>query len=112
LLRSARNDGEGRDRARWTKALDRLRAVEAEVRAIERATAGKPAEEEEALEAVYLARLGDHSEALRRVMKVRAPDLAALALKIELAIDEEIGSLSGGELCLAALRRDVRRLMT
>jgi hypothetical protein len=44
-------------------------------------------------------------------MKVRAPDLAALALKIELAIDEEVGSLAGGEACLAALKRDVRRLM-
>jgi hypothetical protein len=73
------------------RALARLRSVEAEVRAIERATAGKPAEAEETLEAVYLVRLGDHSEALRRLMKVRAPDLAALALKIELATDEEIG---------------------
>jgi hypothetical protein len=44
-------------------------------------------------------------------MKVRAPHLAALALKIEIAIDQEVASLSGGELCLAALRRDVRRLM-
>jgi len=44
-------------------------------------------------------------------MKVRAPDLAALALKIELALDEEIGSLTGGDACLAALKRDVRRLM-
>ena len=81
------------------------------MRGIERATAGGTAEEEEALEAVYLHRLGRHSAALRRLMKVRAPDLAALALKIELAIDEEIGSLTGGELCLAVLKRDVRRLM-
>jgi hypothetical protein len=44
-------------------------------------------------------------------MRVRTPDLPALALKIELAIDEEIGSLSGGEVCLAMLKRDVRRLM-
>ena len=95
----------------WRKALARFHAVEAEVRAIERATAGGTVEEEEALEAVYLARLGEHSAALRRLMRVRAPDLAALALKIELAIDEEVGSLSGGELCLAALKRDVRRLM-
>jgi hypothetical protein len=32
-------------------------------------------------------------------------------LKIELAIDQEVGSLTGGEICLAALKRDVRRLM-
>jgi hypothetical protein len=58
-----------------------------------------------------MARLGEHSAALLRLMKVRAPDLAALALKIELAIDQEVGSLTGGEACLAALKRDVRRLM-
>ena len=74
-------------------------------------TAGGTAEEEEALQEVYDARLEDHSAALRRLMKVRAPDLAALALKIELAIDEEVGSLTGGEACLAAVKRDVRRLM-
>ena len=81
------------------------------MRAVERATAGRTAEEEEALQEVYDARLGDHSEALRRLMKVRAPDLPALALKIGLAIDEEVWSLSGGEACLAAVKRDVRRLM-
>jgi hypothetical protein len=81
------------------------------VRAVERATAGGTLKEEEALEPVYMARLGEHSAALLRLMKVRAPDLPALAVKIELAIDEEIGSLTGGEACLAAVRRDVRRLM-
>ena len=96
---------------KWRRALARLRAAEAEVRAVARATAGGTAEEEAALQDVYDARLGDHSEALRRVMKVRAPDLEALAVKIELAIDEEVGTLTGGEACLAALKRDVRRLM-
>ena len=96
---------------KWQRALARLRAAEAEVRAVARATAGGTAEEEEGLQEVYDARLGEHSEALRRLMKVRAPDLKALALKIELAIDEEVGSLTGGEACLAAVKRDVRRLM-
>jgi hypothetical protein len=96
---------------KWQRALARLWAVEAEVRAVEGATAGGTAEEEEALEPVYMALLGKHSAALLRLMKVRAPDLSALALKIELAIDEEIGSLTGGEACLAAVKRDVRRLM-
>ncbi len=77
---------------------------------MERPTPGGTAEEEEALEPVYTALLGDHTVALRRLMKVRAPDLRALALKIELAIDQEVGTLTGGELCLAALKRDVRRL--
>lgn len=96
---------------KWQRALARLEAAEAEVRAVERATAGGTAEEEAALEPVYMARLGEHSAALLGLMKVRAPDLAALALKIELAIDQEVGTLTGGELCLAAVKRDVRRLM-
>jgi hypothetical protein len=96
---------------KWQRALARLQAAEAEVRAVARLTAGGTAEEEEALQAVYDARLGEHSAALLRLMKVRAPDLEALALKIELALDEEVGTLTGGELCLAALKRDVRRLM-
>lgn len=96
---------------KWRRALARLRAAEAGVRAVARLTAGGTAEEEEGLQEVYDARLGDHSAALLALMKVRAPDLAALAVKIELAIDEEVGSLTGGDLCLAALKRDVRRLM-
>jgi hypothetical protein len=96
---------------RWQRALARFEAAEAEVRAVARATAGGTAEEEEALQEVYDAGLEAHSAALLRLMKVRAPDLAALALKIELAIDEEVGSLTGGEACLAALKRDVRRLL-
>jgi hypothetical protein len=96
---------------KWQRALADLRAVEAEVRAVARATAGGTAEEEEALEPVYMSLLGAHRVALVQLMKVRAPDLPALAVKIELAIDEEIQSLTGGEACLAAVRRDVRRLM-
>ena len=96
---------------KWHRALTHLRAAEAKVRAVARATAGGTAEEEEALQEVYDARLGDHTAALLQLMKVRAPNLPALALKIELAIDQEVGSLTGGEACLAALKRDVRRLM-
>ena len=99
------------DGERWRRAVARLEAAEGEMRAVERATAGGSAEEEEALEEVYLERVGDWLEALRRVMRVRAPDLAALAFKIELAIDEEVGTIDGGGPCLAAVKRDVRRLM-
>lgn len=99
------------DEDKWQRALARFRSAEGEVRAVARATAGGTAAEEAALEPVYMARLGGHTAALVRLMKARAPDLEALALKIELAIDEEVGSLSGGEACLAAVKRDVRRLM-
>src|SRR5688500_2876574 len=96
---------------KWQRALARLMAAEAEVRAVERATAGGTTEEEEALQEAFDDRLGEHTAALLRLMRVRAPDLSALALKIELAIDHEVGTLTGGELCLAILKRDVRRLM-
>ena len=96
---------------RWERALARFEATEAEMRAVERLTAGGSMEAEEALEEVYLARVGDFLAALRRVMRVRAPSLPALARKIELAIDQEVGTLTGGDLCLLALKRDVRRLM-
>jgi len=102
-----RGDGE----EKWQRALARLKVAEEEMRAVERLTAGGTAEEEEAVEEAYDARLGDHTAALLRVMKVRAPDLPALALKIELAIDQEVGTLTGGDLCLAILKRDVRRLI-
>jgi hypothetical protein len=41
---------------------------------------------------------------------VPAPDLPALALKIALAVDQDVATLSGGEACLAALKRDAARL--
>jgi hypothetical protein len=58
----------------------------------------------------YGARLGSTYTALRRLMRVRAPDVAALAVKIELAVDHEVGTLTGREACLATLKRDARRL--
>jgi hypothetical protein len=41
---------------------------------------------------------------------VRAPDLPALARKIALVVDREVGTLAGGEACLETLKRDARRL--
>jgi hypothetical protein len=49
--------------------------------------------------------------ALKRLLRSPAPDLPALALKIELIVDEEVATLAGGERCLAALRADGWRLM-
>ena len=50
--------------------------------------------------------------ALKRLLRAPAPDLPALALKIELAVDEEVATLAGGEPCLAALKADGWRLAT
>ena len=48
--------------------------------------------------------------ALKRLLRTPAPDLPALALKIELIADEEVATLAGGERCLAALKADGWRL--
>jgi hypothetical protein len=48
--------------------------------------------------------------ALKHLLRTPAPDLPALALKIELAVDEEVATLTGGERCLAVLKADGWRL--
>jgi hypothetical protein len=59
-------------------------------------------------------RFGDHLgafyAALGRLLRTPAPDFAALTVKIVLAVDHEIGTLTAGERCLAALKADARRL--
>ena len=54
--------------------------------------------------------LGAFYGALRCLMHTPAPDIPALAMKIALAVDHEVGALIGGERCLAALKADARRL--
>jgi hypothetical protein len=107
-------EGEGN----WGRALAAYRAAQAAVRAEERVTAGASAEEEAAREEVYGARLDAMYDApstllrtgLRRLLRVAAPDVGALAVKIDLMIDHEAATLTGGDACLAAIRRDARRL--
>ena len=48
--------------------------------------------------------------ALKRLLRTPAPDLPALALKIELAVDQEVATLAGGERCLEVLKADGWRL--
>jgi DNA-directed RNA polymerase specialized sigma24 family protein len=56
-------------------------------------------------------RLSDsYYAAMRRLLRTPAPDVAALAQKLELAVAEEIFTLTGGDACLNALLRDARRL--
>ena len=54
--------------------------------------------------------LGAFYAALGRLLRTPAPDIPALATKIALAVDHEVGTLTGGERCLAALEADARRL--
>jgi hypothetical protein len=61
---------------------------------------------EDRLNDLHIARL----TAIKRLLRIPAPDMGALALKIELAVDHQIAELSGGERCMAALKRDARAL--
>jgi hypothetical protein len=53
-------------------------------------------------------RFGDHLgafyAALGRLLRAPAPHFEALAVKIALAVDHEVATLTGGEACLAALK--------
>jgi hypothetical protein len=94
----------------WSRALAALDAAEAELKRFELFCSGRSFEAQEELDEGYGDRLCAMNAALRRAMRVRAPDLPALARKIALAVDHDVGSLSGGEACLATLKRDAQRL--
>lgn len=59
---------------------------------------------------IYDRMLGRFNSALRRLVRTKAPDLRAFSVKLDLAVDHEVATLTGGELCMAALKRDARRL--
>jgi hypothetical protein len=61
-------------------------------------------------EDLYDRLLGRFGTALRRLLTTPAPDLPAFVLKLELAIDQDAATLTGGEASMAALKRDARRL--
>jgi len=116
-LRQAQGEREARSRAagRWTRALAAFRRAEARIAAFLRAEALLPpaarafpacAPLEERFNDLECTRLA----ALRRLLRVPAPDLAALALKLELAVDDQAWELTGAEEYLGALKDDARRL--
>ena len=48
--------------------------------------------------------------ALRRLLRLPAPDIAALSLKLDLAVADQAWELTGCEHCFAALQAHARRL--
>jgi hypothetical protein len=48
--------------------------------------------------------------ALRRLFRIAAPDLAALSLKLDLALADQAWELEGCGTCLAATAEDARRV--
>jgi hypothetical protein len=59
---------------------------------------------------VYDRALGRHNAALAKLLRAPAPDVAAVAGKLELIVRHAVFELSFGEACLAALAGDLRRL--
>lgn len=100
----------GRKDGGWAQALAAFKAAEAEMRAVERATAGGSAEEEGVLLPVYEARLEAFGGAVRALILVPSPDFAAFAQKLDLFFEHELEPHSVEEEVLAAVRADVRRL--
>jgi hypothetical protein len=84
----------------WNRAFARFQAAEAGLAAV--------AHTED--DALYDRLLGRFNRALRALVCAPAPDLRAFSVKLDLAVDREVASLTGGEGCMAALKRDARRL--
>jgi hypothetical protein len=102
-------------RRSWEVALARFRRAEAALAHCRAEQAALPAAlrawpYSQALDDAF-GRLEDlRLAALRRLLRAPAPDLAALALKIDLLIDDQAWELTGAERCLARLRADARGL--
>ena len=88
-----------RDDGKWDSALARYAQAETGLTAV--------AHTED--DSLYDRALGRHSAALARLLRTPAPDLAAVARKLDLVIRHSVFEFSFGESCLASLRQDVRR---
>lgn len=97
--------------ARWRRAVAGLQRAEAAMAAFERdCEAAGIAENLSELDETSGDHLGAFHAALERLLRTPAPDVPALAMKIELAVDHDVGSLTDGERCLVALKADALRL--
>ena len=95
-----RRNGEfAADASKWMRALAGFAAAEAALAA----AAG-------ASDEVYDPIGVRHEAALQRLLRTPAPDVAALARKLELALDERSGEFFGDEAAMSAIKRDARRL--
>jgi hypothetical protein len=112
-------DGDGGTAAvpvlrRWGAAVAAYRRSEIRVAAHRAGEACLPAGRRafpcEALEAAFARVDSLRLAALRRLLLTPAPDLPALALKLELAVADSAWETSGCEDCLALAAADARRL--
>ena len=84
----------------WDRALARFHTAQA---AVDAAT-GEPDQQR------YDALLDSHTDAMCALLALPAPDLAALAAKLDIIVPHFAWELTGSEDCLEILRRDARRL--
>jgi len=94
-----RNDGEGQG-GEWIRALARL----CQAQSILDAARSEPDQD------AYDALLDSHSAALAALLRSPAPDLPALAAKLDVIVPQQAWELTGSEDCLEILRRDAHRL--
>ena len=95
-----RDDGEGRDDGEWDEALARFHEAQAVL------DSARHEDDEDA----YDALLDSHSAALIALLALPAPDLPALAEKLDVIVPQLAWELTGCEDCLERLREDARRL--
>jgi hypothetical protein len=95
-----RDDEDGRDDGKWAKALGLLAQAEGELEALAHS------EDDD----LYGRALGRHGAALARLLRAPAPDLGAVAGKLDLIVRHRVSELAFGEASIAALRRDVLRI--
>lgn len=98
----------------WSRTLAAYRRAETRVAAFKAEEARLPAKRRafpcEDLEQEFGRLDSLRLAALRRLLRLPAPDLAAHALKLDLAVADQAWELEGCETCLAALAADARGL--
>jgi len=106
-LKRVQGDGVGQGRQGESSAVtiwDRAFAVLQKAQAALDAVAHIPDED------LYDRVGARHERALQRLLRTPAPDLPALAAKLELALDERSGEFFGDSAAMKAIKRDARRL--
>jgi hypothetical protein len=95
-----RHDEGGRDdeQGKWAKALAGYARAEAGLDALAQCEDHR----------VYDGALGRHNAALARLLRCPAPDLGAVAEKLDLILRHQVFELTFAQPSLAALRRDIR----
>jgi len=99
----------------WNRTLAAYRRAEARVAAFKAEEALLPAARRdypacEDLEERFGVLDSRRLNVLRRLLRTPAPDLSALALKLDLAVVDLAWELTGCETCLATVAADARRL--